>query len=58
MVVELTVTALDAAANKNDVMNIWRANANIYKIIEQQDSAAYEELTATFKTYKESFDGN
>jgi hypothetical protein len=58
VVVELTVTALDAAASKTDVMNIWRANANIYKIIEQQDPAAYEELTATFKTYKESFDGN
>lgn len=58
VVVELTVTALDAAASKTDVMNIWRANANIYKIIEQQDPTAYEELTATFKTYKESFDGN
>ena len=58
VVVELTVTALDAAASKTDVMNIWRANANIYKIIEQQDPTAYDELTATFKTYKESFDGN
>ena len=56
VVVELTVTALDAAKDKNDVMNIWRANANIYKIIEQQDADAYGELTATFKTYKESFD--
>ena len=58
VVVELTVTALDAAASKDDVMNIWRTNANIYKIIEQQDADAYAELTATFKTYKESFDGN
>ena len=58
MVVELTVTALDSAASKNDVMNIWRANANIYKIIEQQDAEAYAQMTDTFKTYKESFDGN
>lgn len=58
VVVELTVTALDAAASKDDVMNIWRTNANIYKVIEQQDADAYSELTATFKTYKESFDGN
>lgn len=58
VVVELTVTALDSAGNKDDVMNIWRTNANIYKVIEQQDADAYSELTATFKTYKESFDGN
>lgn len=58
VVVELTVTALDTAGSKDDVMNIWRTNANIYKIIEQQAADAYAELTATFKTYKESFDGN
>lgn len=58
VVVELTVTALDSAGSKDDVMNIWRTNANIYKVIEQQDADAYSELTATFKTYKESFDGN
>lgn len=58
LVVELTVTALDTASSKEDVMNIWRTNANIYKIVEQQAADAYAELTATFKTYKESFDGN
>ena len=58
VVVELTVTALDTAGSKDDVMNIWRTNANIYKVIEQQDADAYSELTATFKSYKESFDGN
>ena len=56
VVVELTVTALDTAGSKEDVMNIWRTNANIYKIIEQQAPEEYSELTATFKTYKESFD--
>ena len=56
VVVELTITALDTAASKDDVMNIWRTNANIYKIIEQQAPEEYSELTATFKTYKESFD--
>ena len=57
VVVDSTITALDTAGSKDDVMNIWRTNANIYKIIEQQDADAYAELTATFKTYKESFDG-
>ena len=55
VVVESTVTALDMASSKNDVMNIWRTNANIYKLVEQQDAEAYAELTSTFKTYKESF---
>jgi hypothetical protein len=44
------------AQNKEDVMTVWRTNANIYKIVEQRDSMAYPELTKTFKTYKESFD--
>jgi hypothetical protein len=56
VVVHGTVFALDMAQNKEDVMTVWRTNANIYKIIEQRDSVAYPELTATFKTYKESFD--
>jgi len=55
VVVEQTVFALDMAQSKDDVMNVWRTNANIYKIVEQRDSVAYPELTATFKTYKESF---
>jgi hypothetical protein len=56
VVVQGTVFALDMAQNKEDVMTVWRTNANIYKIIEQRDSVAYPELTKTFKTYKESFD--
>jgi hypothetical protein len=56
VVVEQTVFALDMAQTKEDVMTIWRTNANIYKIIEQRDSVAYPELTATFGTYKGSFD--
>jgi len=58
VVVELTVTALDAAASRDDVMNIWRVNANIYKLIEQQDPEAYQSLVDTFGTYKGAFDGN
>lgn len=58
VVVELTVTALDTAASKDDVMNIWRVNANIYKLIEQQDPEAYQSLVDTFGTYKGAFDGN
>ena len=57
VVVEQTVFALDMAQTKEDVMTVWRTNANIYKIIEQRDSAVYAELTATFGTYKGSFDG-
>lgn len=57
VVVEQTVFALDMCQNKDDVMTVWRTNANIYKIIEQRDSVAYPELTATFGTYKGSFDG-
>ncbi len=56
VVVEQTVFALDMAQNKDDVMTVWRTNANIFKVIEQRDSVAYPELTKTFKTYKESFD--
>jgi len=56
VVVQGTVFALDMAQNKEDVMTVWRTNANIYKIVEQRDSVAYPELTKTFKTYKESFD--
>ena len=55
VVVEQTVFALDMAQTKDDVMTVWRTNANIYKMIEKQDATAYSELTATFKTYKESF---
>jgi hypothetical protein len=59
VLVEATVTALDSASNKNEVMSIWRTNANVFKIVEQQDAVAYKELLATFSTYKEAFaDGN
>lgn len=59
VVIDATVTALDTAASKNDVMSIWRTNANVFKIVEQQDAVAYKELLATFSTYKEAFaDGN
>jgi hypothetical protein len=58
VVVELTVTALDTAANKDDVMNIWRTNSNIYKLVEQSDPEAYKSLLDTFGTYKESFNDN
>ena len=55
VVIDATVTALDMAESRDDVMNIWRTNANIYKQIEQQDAEAYKELTATFGTYKGAF---
>lgn len=55
VVVDATVTALDMAGSRDDVMNIWRTNANIYKQIEQRDEAAYKEMLSTFATYKEAF---
>lgn len=55
VVVDSTITALDMANSKDDVMNIWRTNANIYKQIEQQDAEAYKELMSTFGTYKGAF---
>lgn len=55
VVVKGTVFALDMAQSKDDVMNVWRTNANIYKTIETSAPDAYAEMTATFKTYKESF---
>lgn len=57
VVVDATVTALDMAESKDDVMNIYRTNANIYKQVEMQDEAAYKELLDTFSTYKGAFDG-
>lgn len=57
VVVQGTIFALDMCQSKEDVMTVWRTNANIYKIIEQRDNVAYPELTATFGTYKGSFDG-
>ena len=57
VVVDATITALDMAESKDDVMNIYRTNANIYKQVEQQDEAAYKELVDTFSTYKGAFDG-
>lgn len=55
VVVEATIFALDSAKSKDDVMNIFRTNRNIYDKIQADDAEAYAELTATFKTYKESF---
>lgn len=55
VVVEMTIQALDHASSKNDVNNIWRTNAKIYELIKQKDDPAYQELLATFATYKEKF---
>jgi len=55
VVVEMTIQALDHASSKNDVNNIWRTNAKIYELIKQKDDPAYQELLATFSTYKEKF---
>jgi len=57
VVIDATITALDMAETKDDVMNIYRTNANIYKQVEMQDEAAYKELVDTFSTYKGAFDG-
>lgn len=56
VVVDATVFALKSAKSKDDVMNIFRTNRNIYDKIQADDAEAYAELTATFKHYKELFD--
>ncbi len=55
VVVELTIQALDHASSRDDVNSIWRTNAKIYELIKQKDDVAYNEMMATFKTYKEGF---
>lgn len=55
VVADATVFALDMATSRNDVMEVFRTNRIIYDRIQSQDVALYEELMATFKTYKEKF---
>jgi hypothetical protein len=55
VVVAASVTALDTAESRQQVMDIWRTNNNIYELIKQQDIAAYNELLQTFGAYKEAF---
>jgi hypothetical protein len=55
VVVAASVTALDTAESRQQVMDIWRTNTNIYELIKQQDVAAYNELLQTFGAYKEAF---
>lgn len=52
-VVDLTIFALEAAQTKDDVMTIFRTNRIIFDLIQTRDKAAYDELTLTFKHYKE-----
>lgn len=54
-VVDLTIFALEAAQTKDDVMNIFRTNRVIYDLIQARDKPAYDELTLTFKHFKEQF---
>lgn len=54
-VCDLTAFALKASSSKDDVMNVWRTNRNIFDRIQSQDTKAYDELMATFKHFKESF---
>ncbi len=55
VVVESTVTALDVAESRQQVLDIWRTNIDIYQKIEKLDPEAYKEMLATFSTYKGAF---
>lgn len=48
-----SVFMLDMAQTKNDTMNIFRTNANIYNQLKVSNEAAYDNLMAQFKSYKE-----
>ena len=51
-----SVFMLDMAQNKNDTMNIFRTNANIYNKLKAVNLEAYESLMGQFKIYKEKLD--
>ena len=55
VVVESSITALDMAQSRQQVMDIWRTNTDIYQKIEKEDPKAYQELLDTFGTYKGAF---
>jgi hypothetical protein len=53
MVKDATVFMLEMAQTKDDTMNIFRTNRNIYDKLQADDLASYDALTNIFKTYKE-----
>ena len=50
---EATVFMLEMAQTKDDTMNIFRTNRNIFDKLQADDAASYEKITAIFKSYKE-----
>jgi hypothetical protein len=50
---DATVFMLEMAQTKDDTMNIFRTNRNIYDKLQADDLVSYEALTNIFKTYKE-----
>lgn len=50
---EATVFMLEMAQTKDDTMNIFRTNRNIFDKLQADDVEAYNALTNVFKTYKE-----
>jgi hypothetical protein len=50
---DATVFMLEMAQTKDDTMNIFRTNRNIFDKMQADDVNSYEELTKIFKTYKE-----
>jgi hypothetical protein len=53
MVKDATVFMLEMAQTKDDTMNIFRTNRNIYDKLQADDLASYDALTNIFKSYKE-----
>jgi hypothetical protein len=53
VVTEATVFMLEMAQTKDDTMNIFRTNRNIYDKLQADDVDSYNALTNIFKSYKE-----
>jgi hypothetical protein len=54
---EATVFMLEMAQTKDDTMNIFRTNRNIFDKLQADDIDSYNALTTVFKTYKEKLNG-
>lgn len=53
VVKDSSVFMLEMAQSKNDTLNIFRTNANIYNQLKSYDEVAFESLMGQFKIFKE-----
>lgn len=57
MVKDATIFMLEMAQTKNDTMNIFRTNRNIFEKLQADDKMSYDSLMEQFKVYKEKLNG-